>query len=167
MLGESLSLRPTEDADCAFVASAEAEPDAAPYVGQWSVERHRRCISDTDTAHWVIEAGREPVGFAVLEGAEDPDQNLLLRRIVVTSPGSGYGSEAVWLLARYCFDILGFHRFWLYVAVSNERAFELYRRLGFVREGTARECMREGDGYGSMHILSLLDREYQAGPPGE
>lgn len=167
MLGETLNLRPTTDADCAFVATAEAEPEAAPYVGQWSVERHQRAIEDSDTAHWVIEAAGEPVGFAVLEGAEDPDHNLLLRRIVITSPGSGYGSESVWLLARYCFESLEFHRFWLFVAVSNERAYELYRRLGFVEEGVARECMREGDGYNSMYILSLLDREYHAGPPGE
>lgn len=165
MLGASLNLRPTTDADCAFVATAESEPEAAPFVGQWSVERHQRCLADPDTAHWVVEAGGEPVGFAVLEGAEDPDHSLLLRRIVVTNPGSGYGREAVWLLARYAFDVLGFHRLWLYVAVANERAHEMYRRLGFVKEGVARECMREGDEYSSMYILSLLDREYRAGSP--
>jgi len=162
MLGEGLSLRPTVDADCAFVATAESGPDAAPYVGQWSVERHRRCMEDPDTMPWVIEAARQPVGFAVLEGAEDPDPSMLLRRIVIDNPGSGYGREAVRLLARYCFEILGFHRLWLYVAVSNERALELYRRLGFLVEGTARECSRASNGYESMHILSLLDREYQA-----
>ena len=162
MVGDNLTLRATTDADCAFVVTAETEPDAAPYVGQWSVERHQRCFADPDVAHWIIEAAGEAVGFAVLEGTDDPDHSVLLRRIVITEPGSGYGGQAVQLLARYAFEILAFHRLWLYVAISNDRAFELYRRLGFAEEGVARECMREGDGYSSMRILSLLDREYHA-----
>lgn len=157
LMGKNLRLRATRDADCAFVATAEA----APFVGQWSVERHQRAIEDPGTAHWLIEAGEESVGFAVLEGADDPDHSLRLRRIVITIPGSGYGGEAVQLLARYCFDSLAFHRFWLYVAVGNKRAYELYQRLGFVHEGIARECMREGGGYSSMYILSLLNQEYR------
>ncbi len=165
MLGDSLTLRATTDADCAFVVTAETEPNAAPYVGQWSVERHQRCFDDPDSAHWIIEAAGEAVGFAVLEGTDDPDHSVLLRRIVITDPGSGYGSQAVQLLARYAFEVIGFHRLWLYVAVGNERAYELYRRLGFVQEGVARECMREADGYRSMFILSLLDRECHAATP--
>lgn len=157
----ALGLRPTTGADCEFVVDAESHPEAARHVGQWSAERHRRCIDSHSGVHWIIEHRAVPIGFAILEGADDPDRSLLLRRIVIASRGRGHGRGALLLLARYCFEVLGFHRLWLYVAVGNRRAYGLYRRLGFVEEGVARECSREGERYTSMHVMSLLDREYQ------
>ena len=142
-----LALRPTTPADCEFVVAAESRAGAAPWVEQWSVPRHRRCIASHDTAHWIIERAGTPIGYAILEGTDDPDRSLLLRRVVIAS---------------YCFEVLGFHRLWLYVAVGNRRAGNLYRRLGFVVEGIARECARHGERYTSMHVMSLLDREYAA-----
>ena len=156
----ALRLRPTALADCEFVREAESHPDAVRYVEQWSVQRHRHCIESRSGVHWIIEHRGAPVGYAILEGADDPDRSLLLRRIVIASRGRGHGRAAVLLLARYCFEVLGFHRLWLYVAVGNRRAYNLYRRLGFVEEGVARECSRHGDRYTSMHVMSLLDREF-------
>ena len=156
----ALRLRPTTTADCDFVVEAESHPEAARYVEQWSAQRHRRCIDSHGGAHWIIEHRGVPIGFAILEGTDDPDRSLLLRRIVIASRGRGHGRGALLLLARYCFEVLGFHRLWLYVAVGNRRAHGLYRRLGFVEEGIARECARHGERYTSMHVMSLLDREF-------
>ena len=65
-------------------------------------------------------------------------------------------------MERYCFEILGFHRLWLYVAVDNRRAYRWYLKHGFVEEGVARDCDRRGDTYHSMHVLSMLEDEYRA-----
>ena len=58
------------------------------------------------------------------------------------------------------------HRFWLEVKSLNIRALALYASEGFVEEGRLRESVRinhEGaDGYDSLVVMSLLDREYQA-----
>ncbi len=156
----ALALRPTAPADCDFVLAAESHPDAARYVEQWSAARHRRCIASHGAAHWIIEHSAVPIGYAILEGVDDPDRSVLLRRVVIASRGRGHGRGALLLLERYCFEVLGFHRLWLYVAQGNRRAYNLYRRLGFVEEGLARECARHGERYTSMHVLSLLDREY-------
>lgn len=158
-----IALRASTADDCDFVSDVESDPDNAAYVGQWSPERHAARMRSGDCAHWIVEAGGRPIGYVVLEDADDPDLSLLLRRIAVRGKGRGHGRAAVLLTARYCFEVLGFHRLWLFVAVDNERAYHLYRRLGFVREGTARDCERRDDGsYRSMHILSLLEDEYRA-----
>lgn len=162
MVQGALALRASTPADCDFVLAAESHPDAASCVEQWSAARHRRCIASHGAAHWIIERSGAPIGYAILEGAGDPDRSLLLRRIVIAGRGRGHGRGALQLLARYCFEVLGFHRFWLYVAVDNRRAYGLYRRFGIVEEGIARECARHGDRYISMHVMSLLDREYAA-----
>lgn len=156
------ALRPTAEADCAFVVDIESHPDNAGYVEQWTVDRHRACIHATDSLHWIIEARGEPIGYAILEDADDPNESLLLRRIVVADKGRGHGRTALKLIARYCFEVLGFHRLWLVVACDNRRAGGVYRRLGFVEEGVARECVKHDGRYHSMYILSMLAPEYRA-----
>jgi RimJ/RimL family protein N-acetyltransferase len=58
------------------------------------------------------------------------------------------------------------HRFWLDVRSLNTRALALYKSEGFVEEGTLRESVRisndTADGYDSLVVMSMLDREYQA-----
>lgn len=157
----SIALRPSTPDDCAFVLEAERHPDNVRFVEQWTMDRHLRCMERPDCLHWIVEHGGHPIGYAILQDADDPGRSLLLRRIVIASKGRGHGRAAVILLARYCFDVLRFHRLWLYVAVNNRRARILYRKLGFVEEGIARECARDGDRYVSMAMMSMLEAEYR------
>ncbi len=91
-----------------------------------------------------------------------------LKRIVLQREvqGQGVGRECVRLLKRMAFTDLHAHRFWLDVKSLNERALALYRSEGFVEEGRLRESVRlmgdGADGYDSLIVMSMLDREYQA-----
>ena len=80
--------------------------------------------------------------------------------------GRGHGRAAIRLLAQMAFRDLGAHRFWLDVKARNLRAQALYRSEGFVEEGRLRESVRVmidgADGYDTLVVMSLLDREYQA-----
>jgi RimJ/RimL family protein N-acetyltransferase len=156
-----VSLRPSTPDDCQFVLGVESHPENAEHVGQWPPERHMACMSSADSVHWIVEGDGRRIGYAVLEDADDPNHSLLLRRIAIAGKGRGYGSGALRLVARYCFEVLEFHRLWLYVAVDNRRAYRWYRKLGFQQEGIARDCDRTKDGYRSMYILSMLEGEYR------
>ncbi|HZX23707.1 MAG TPA: GNAT family protein [Woeseiaceae bacterium] len=156
-----VTLRPSTRADCDFVVSVESHPENARFVGQWPPERHLECMTSADSLHWIVESGNLPIGYAVLEDADDPNRSLLLRRIAIAGKGRGHGSAALRLVARYCFEVLGFHRLWLYVAVDNKRAYRWYLKHGFVEEGIARDCERRGEQYVSMHVLSILESEYR------
>lgn len=162
--GHGLTLRPTTPADCAFVVAVERHPDNAAHVEHWSERQHRRSLERPGSVHWIIESRGHAVGYALLEDADDPNESLLLRRIALFSKGRGHGRAGVLLVARYCFDVLGFHRLWLNVARDNRRAYNLYRRIGFVEEGVARESVKKGDRFVSMCVMSLLEPEYRALP---
>ena len=50
------------------------------------------------------------------------------------------------------------------LGVRNERAHALYASEGFVEEGRLREAVRTAEGYDTLIVMSLLDREH-AGLP--
>ncbi|UEX79364.1 GNAT family N-acetyltransferase [Sediminicurvatus halobius] len=156
-----LTLRPTRPDDCAFVVGLERQPDNARHVEQWSEAEHRASLQRPGTAHWILERPDGPVGYALLEDVDDPNGSILLRRIVIAGKGRGDGRTGVRLVLRYCFEVARCHRVWLNVALDNRRAEGLYRRLGFVEEGIARESVRKGEGFASMRVLSLLEQEYR------
>jgi RimJ/RimL family protein N-acetyltransferase len=60
------------------------------------------------------------------------------------------------------FRDLGAHRFWLDVKALNVRAQALYRSEGFIEEGRLRESVRTGEGYDSLVVMAMLEREHAA-----
>ncbi|KAK5175042.1 uncharacterized protein LTR77_000178 [Saxophila tyrrhenica] len=51
----------------------------------------------------------------------------------------GYGTELLQWAQAYCFKTLGCHRLELNVAAFNKRAFHVYEKVGFVKEGVRRK----------------------------
>jgi RimJ/RimL family protein N-acetyltransferase len=110
--------------------------------------------------------GLERAGFVILQGCRNPNGSVELKRLVLQSKGRGLGRAAVRQLKALAFTQLKAHRFWLDVKALNTRAYKLYESEGFVEEGRLRESVRVtidgADGYDSLIVMSLLDREYQA-----
>jgi ribosomal-protein-alanine N-acetyltransferase len=81
--------------------------------------------------------------------------------------GQGLGEEAARLCLRYAFERLGLRKVSLGVLASNTRAFQLYRRLGFVIEGCKRQEYWADGAYHDAHIMGLFAHEYlkAAGTP--
>jgi hypothetical protein len=50
----TVALRPTEEADLAFVVGLQPGPGAASFVEAWPVERHRVALGDPDIAHLLV-----------------------------------------------------------------------------------------------------------------
>jgi diamine N-acetyltransferase len=157
-------LRPTQAEDLPFVIAAERHTNNLTYVGQWSYEQHQHAITSENAAHLILErvTDQAKVGYAILEGLQDPNQNVLLRRIVVTEKGKGYGRAALKQLKKLVFETHQAHRFWLDVKEFNPRARHLYESEGFILEGCLREALKTDDGHHSMYLMAILKSEYTA-----
>ena len=83
------------------------------------------------------------------------------RRIVITEKGSGYGTATVEMVKQLAFETYNAHRLWLDVKVQNKLAQAVYKKAGFVVEGTLRECLKVEDSYDSLIIMSMLRQEYK------
>ncbi|MGF1458318.1 MAG: GNAT family N-acetyltransferase [Leptolyngbyaceae cyanobacterium] len=156
------SLRPTTAEDLEFVLQAESAAHAAGFVRLWTRDRHQQAFHEPDERHWIAVDDHHQirVGYLILMGVEDPDRSLLIKRIVVTQTGRGYGRCVLEAALKIAFLELGAHRVWLDVMEDNERARSLYRQLGFVEEGCLRESVKRGDQFISMWLMSMLRAEF-------
>lgn len=167
---ERVRLRPTLLSDLDYVASVETDAHNLPFITPWERPQHEGAVRIPDFRHFIVEAGPDYAagGFVILQGCRNPHRSVELKRIVLQhdGQGQGIGRACVRLLKRIAFRDLHAHRFWLDVKQLNLRAQALYASEGFVEEGRLRESVRLSgdiaDGYDSLVVMSLLDREYQA-----
>lgn len=163
-----LRLRPTMLSDLDFVISVERDSRNLPFITPWERTQHEGAVRFPDFRHFIVEGGEgfAPIGFVILQGCRNPHRSVELKRLVLQQKGQGYGRACVRLLKQMAFRDLHAHRFWLDVKLLNTRALALYAREGFVEEGRLRESVRVSidgaDGYDSLVVMSMLDREYQA-----
>ena len=163
-----LRLRPTMLSDLDFVLSVERDSRNLPFITPWERTQHEGAVRFPDFRHFIVEGGEgyERIGFVILQGCRNPHGSVELKRLVLQPKGQGYGRACVRLLKQMAFRDLHAHRFWLDVKQLNTRALALYAGEGFVEEGRLRESVRVSidgaDGYDSLVVMSMLDREYQA-----
>ncbi|MBU6260395.1 MAG: GNAT family N-acetyltransferase [Burkholderiales bacterium] len=161
-----LRLRPTMLSDLDFVAAVERDQRNLPFISPWERTQHEGALRFPDFRHFIIEAGEQGSrdGFVIVQGCRNPNRSVELKRLVLQTKGQGLGRRCVRLLKAMAFRDLRAHRYWLDVKALNQRALALYLSEGFVEEGRLRESVRidGADGYDSLVVMSLLDREYQA-----
>ena len=163
-----LRLRPTMLSDLDFVITVETDARNLPFITPWERTQHEAAVRIPDFRHFIVESGRdyERAGFVILQGCRNPHRGVELKRIVLQPKGQGLGRACVRLLKRMAFRDLKAHRFWLDVKALNTRALALYASEGFVEEGRLRESVRVSvdgaDGYDSLIVMSMLDREFHA-----
>jgi RimJ/RimL family protein N-acetyltransferase len=150
--------------DLDWVVSVENDSANRPFVTPWERMQHEGALRIPDTRHFIVEAGADTprAGFVILQGLRNPHGSMELKRIVLQPKGHGLGRACARLLKRMAFADLHAHRFWLDVKALNERARALYASEGFVEEGRLRESVRVAEGYDSLIVMSMLDREFEA-----
>jgi diamine N-acetyltransferase len=154
--------------DLDFVIGVENDSRNLPFITPWERPQHEGALRFPDSRHFIVEGGPAPasIGFVILQGCRNPNRSVELKRIVLQPKGQGLGRACVRLLKAMAFRDLKAHRFWLDVKALNARALALYASEGFVEEGRLRESVRVtgdgADGYDSLIVMSMLDREYHA-----
>lgn len=108
--------------------------EARTFIIPYSLERHLLEFARPDVIYKSIEAEGQIVGFVILVLDSD-DRSVEFRRIVVSTPGRGYGRRAVEMVTEVCRRELGRTRVWLDVFESNHRARHVYELCGYRQFG--------------------------------
>jgi diamine N-acetyltransferase len=161
----ALKLRETVEQDLLAVLAIEADPDVAPWITAWPLERHRNAISDAGEAHMVFCERQETVGFLLLAGLRTPERAVELRRIALSRRGERLGTAALDLALGYAFDVLGAVRVWLDVLPANTRALRLYRSAGLLDEGLIEDAhLLPGGSLAALRLMSIRAEEWSPAP---
>ena len=75
--------------------------------------------------------------------------------------GKGFGSEALRLACRYAFDRPNMHSLHLWVFSFNERAMNMYKKVGFKEVGRMRESYYLDGKYHDSILMDILRDELQ------
>ncbi len=75
--------------------------------------------------------------------------------------GKGYAIEASEVVIDYCFQQLGLRKINLGVVADNEKAVELYKRMGFELEGTYRYHGFYQGKYCDCHRMAIFNPDFK------
>jgi len=154
--------RATRD-DLPFLLQLEQEFRDLGFVGGDAANTHERQMADADCLYCLVEHKGQRAGYVILRGLRSINRCLELKRIVIAEPGRGLGHQVLRAIIDKAFGELSAHRLWLDVYDDNHRARHLYHSLGFIEEGTLRDCIRCEGGYRSLVVMSMLESEYREG----
>ena len=157
-----MTLRRALPNDLAFVLQQEQKFRDLGFVGGDDTETHQRQLSDPDCLYLVIEEKGAPAGYVILRGIASVNGSVELKRIVIAEPGQGVGRQALAAVIDKVFREFRAHRLWLDVFEDNSRARHVYRSLGFAEEGVLRECIKRGETYRSLVVMSMLATEFES-----
>lgn len=123
------------------------------------------CIGDEDRLDLLLIA---PDGAIVGESVVneiDWDARCANFRCAIFHPehrGHGLGAFLIDSACAAAFDHLHLHRLELDVFSFNSRALRAYERAGFVREGTRRAAVPDGEGWADDILMAILDTQWRA-----
>jgi RimJ/RimL family protein N-acetyltransferase len=120
-------------------------------------------LARPDSRYFVLRDSTSAVlGFAILQGFNEPDRKLHLKRIAVRDPGVGLGSILLEALLERIYASTKTNRIDLDLFVGNDRARRTYEKAGFRLEGVLRDYHRNSDGsFDDMWLMSLLRRDWE------
>ena len=94
---------------------------------------------------------------------DDYSRNACLGILIGEKSGRdrGYGTEAIKLLVKYCFDELNMHNVWLQVNGDNKRAIRCYEKAGFKVCITEKESIWMHRHWCDTLTMQILEQEYE------
>ena len=170
---ENLIIRDVCFGDYKYFAEWEVDPDMTRY---FSLDADRT-YEDVVTEGFEFEADKgvldltitrkadgEPLGRIIITRIDRHSRSLDVTKIYVGGGrrGTGIGTESLLGLMKYLFEEKGLQRVTLDYYTGNTRAADLYRKLGFVDEGVARNATCKDGKYYDLNLMSILRDEYFA-----
>jgi tRNA threonylcarbamoyl adenosine modification protein YeaZ len=132
-------------------AALLARLHASCFDRRWTVEELRSLLGTPGTTAWIVSAGGEPAGFALIRAVADEAEILTL----ATVPARRRLGHAAALLAAIQSHTgrAGIRHLHLEVAASNQAAQKLYAKAGFTVSGERKGYYARNDGTPETAIL--------------
>ncbi len=114
-----------------------------------------------DREYLVFASDKQNLGIVRLTEIDKTNGSMCVGGDILPEfRGKEFSKEMYKLIFKLGFDVMGMHRLWLLVLVTNEKALHVYKSVGFKREGLQREAILRNGKFTDYLMMSILDREY-------
>ena len=158
--GDKVYLRALEAEDLQFLYELENNTEIweisgtlTPYskhvLKKYLEHAHRDIFEVKQLRLCICNKENKPIGLIDLFDF-DPKNRRAGVGLIISEKGErkkGAGSEALSLLTKYAFSILGLHQIFANVSEDNEASISLFENMGFQRAGLKKEWIRAGGRY--------------------
>lgn len=169
---KNLIIRETEFNDCEYFTKWETDPDVIQYlsydedrtyedvVEEWILDRQ----DPTKLQYTIVKKDiAEPIGRIYITRLNHDADSLDITKLYIGEEQqrkAGLGEEVLIELLKHCFIFLHMERVTLDYYTGNNAAAHLYDKVGFQREGVARNGTKKNGKYYDLHLMSMLRSEF-------
>ena len=158
--GDNIYLRALEAEDLQFLYELENNPQIweisgtiTPYskhiLKKYLENAHRDIYEVKQLRLCICDNEDRSIGLIDLFDF-DPKNRRAGIGIIISAEGDrrkGAGSEALSILTKYAFSILGLHQIFANVSEDNISSIRLFENMGFEKAGLKKDWIRAGDSY--------------------
>ncbi|MBL6995929.1 GNAT family N-acetyltransferase [Desulfobacula sp.] len=112
---------------------------------------------------FIIQAGSEDIGTFSVYNIDTKNKKAEIGNLMIGEDkhrGKGYAYQAGKLLLEYAFNNLKLERLYLSLFADNIAAFNLYAKLGFVKEGVLGQDILTSSGRKDVILMGLMKRDF-------
>ena len=118
----------------------------------------------SDLMYFIFEGKNnnvwEKIGIVRISDLDLINRNACIGGDIIENfRGQGLSKKMYELIFTYCFGYLNLNRLWLLVLENNNVAINLYKKLGFITEGTQRKAIFRKGTYLDYIMMSILKDE--------
>lgn len=125
-------------------------------IKSW-LEEIRNDNGKTKVVYGIFDS-QDPIGMIALQNIDYINSNanygIYLGNKISENKGTGF--EATLILLDFAFNGMGLHRIGLEVLSSNKNAINLYKKIGFILEGTKKESYFLNGKFIDIEMMSIL-----------
>ena len=143
-----MKLRPLEKRDLPYIYEQE---NSRKVMALWFEEPYTSFVEENDRFIGVVE----------LMDIDTLHRHTEIQIIIHSEfQGHGYAQAAMRAGIEYAFTVLNMHKVYLYVDVKNSAAIHIYKKIGFIPEGTLRQhFFAEGEYHDSL-MMGIFPHEF-------
>ncbi|GEM_PF-202874 len=152
----------SETDDVYFASIAAAAPTSYHSIKRLSQKENDYIFFHEGMTFGIKKNDGNIVGTINANFIDNRNRNLMLGLTIYSTSdrGNGYGSEAIKLFTDFAFLEMNMHRVYLGCFSFNDRAFNLYKHIGFKPEGINRSFIYRNGNYYDEYVLGVLKQEW-------
>ena len=124
---------------------------------KYSLEESYDWFKKTNPDFWIILNDNTHIGYFRLSNYSKENKNIYIGADIAKEyTGQGFAKQSYNMFIPFLFEEYNLNKISLEVLSTNQRAINLYNKLGFVKEGVKREEILKNNKWVDSIIMSIL-----------